>query len=165
MSLEPFTLQLPWESEIDGNPVTEVRFDFVETDVRYYSNVRIVKMENTGPAVSPSFSVGFALARHAFSFNYDASSFLDALEQIITGSLARHYVQESVELARPVSIHQVPGGIKWPLSEDVVDYVDSGGAQVPVPHGIFCTFRIFPLSEFLTATEIIPLFRGDPGAY
>lgn len=162
--IAPFTIRLPWDTTIGATPVTEVTFDFERVNYRTYSEIRIGEYQNDGASASPVFSTGVAIAVNRFSFNYDPAQFGYDLVQVVMVAVGRHFVHDSVLLDRPPGIAQVPIGVKWPLSDDVVSYIDGGGLQVPIPRGIFAAFRLFPDTEYATADEYVDIFRGEPPA-
>jgi len=160
VAITPFTHQLPWETTIQGSPVTEVRFDFELVNQRLINNTRLGQYQNIGVSASPTFTVDIAIAVHRFSFNFVPPQFgIDAIEQFIA-ALCRYLVNKDVIPATPTDIPP-PAGLEWGLTDQVVDYMDSGGPVVPRPRGLFAAFRVLPGSEYGTATEEVGIYRGE----
>jgi len=163
-SIRSFTLSLPWDTDIGGEVVDQVVCDFRLVNQRIDSNVKFGEYQNNGIAALPTtFSAGFVLAVDRYSFDNMSSIFQENLFRSLAYWIARYLVNKEVIQNTPAG-RLDPTGIEWPLTADVVDYLDNGGISVPVPLGRFSAFRIFPASEYLTASVELNRYWGNPPA-
>lgn len=152
-----FTTNLPWEVTIWGWTGDEFECSFIRAAQKYYGSMEAAQYTMSGP--DPAFDADFTIIVSRASFNFEPASFLDDLVEEIARAIVRAQVNPFVVADKPADV-PAPIGIGFPLTGDVVDYLNNGGATIPIPLGLFAAFRLLPISEYTGVTEIVAEYRG-----
>jgi hypothetical protein len=166
-SIAQFLIELPWTVTISSVQYSVIGCDFTRTAFRQYSgggsyDMQAAEYQNVGPMATSGFNVGAAIVSNIHSFSGDGEIFHGRLLKQLFESWARYQATLLAIAEKPDPGIPDPSGIIWPMTESVVDYIDGGGSLIPKPQGSFAAFRLFPLAEYGTVSELVDYYRGSP---